>query len=86
MECRQGCAACCIVISIGSPIPGMPDGKKAGERCVNLDSGNLCRIFGKAERPSFCLNFQADEEFCGRNNAEAFSILEALEKHTSPKR
>ena len=29
MECRIGCAACCVVISISSPLPGYPDGKPA---------------------------------------------------------
>ncbi|HNM56919.1 MAG TPA: YkgJ family cysteine cluster protein, partial [Thauera aminoaromatica] len=24
MDCRPGCAACCIAPSISSPIPGMP--------------------------------------------------------------
>ncbi|HNF77692.1 MAG TPA: YkgJ family cysteine cluster protein, partial [Thauera aminoaromatica] len=26
MDCRPGCAACCIAPSISSPIPGMPHG------------------------------------------------------------
>ena len=26
MECRPGCGACCVAISISSPIPGMPGG------------------------------------------------------------
>ncbi len=51
MECRLGCAACCIAPSISSFIPGMPKGKKAGERCVQLDDSNLCQLFGKPERP-----------------------------------
>ncbi|MGI5837047.1 MAG: YkgJ family cysteine cluster protein, partial [Chloroflexota bacterium] len=24
MKCRIGCGACCIAISISSPVPGMP--------------------------------------------------------------
>ncbi|MDD8045446.1 MAG: YkgJ family cysteine cluster protein, partial [Verrucomicrobiota bacterium] len=32
MECRPGCGACCTVVSISSPIPGMPQGKPAGVR------------------------------------------------------
>ena len=43
MECRMGCGACCIAPSISSPIPGMSEGKRAGERCVQLDDDNLCR-------------------------------------------
>ncbi|MEO8036559.1 MAG: YkgJ family cysteine cluster protein, partial [Acidobacteriota bacterium] len=38
MDCRTGCAACCIAPSITSPIPGMPEGKAAGVRCVQLTS------------------------------------------------
>ena len=36
MDCRPGCAACCIAPSISSPIPGMPHGKPAGVRCIQL--------------------------------------------------
>ncbi|NBX68342.1 MAG: YkgJ family cysteine cluster protein, partial [Proteobacteria bacterium] len=39
MECRIGCGACCIAPSISSPLPGMPHGKPAGVRCVNLNIG-----------------------------------------------
>ena len=39
MQCRAGCGACCIAISISSPIPGMPLGKPAGVRCVQLYMG-----------------------------------------------
>jgi Fe-S-cluster containining protein len=28
--CRAGCGACCIALSISSPIPGMPDGNIEG--------------------------------------------------------
>ena len=51
MNCRPGCGACCIAPSISSPIPGMPRGKPAGVRCVQLDDANRCRIFGDAARP-----------------------------------
>ena len=46
MKCREGCGACCIAPSISSPIPGMPHGKVAGERCLQLSAENLCNIFG----------------------------------------
>ena len=52
MKCREGCGACCIAPSISSAIPGMPDGKPAGERCVQLSVENLCSIFGQPERPA----------------------------------
>jgi hypothetical protein len=34
MECRSGCGACCVAPSINAPLPGMPQGKPAGVRCV----------------------------------------------------
>ncbi|PAS17689.1 hypothetical protein CGT75_04930, partial [Vibrio cholerae] len=50
MDCRLGCGACCIAPSISSPIPGMPNGKPAGVRCVQLNEDNLCQLFGRPER------------------------------------
>lgn len=79
MECRQGCAACCTVISISSPIPGMPNGKPAGVRCVNLTDDLRCSIFGQPERPRICSAFQPDPLICGHSRAEAISIIAALE-------
>ena len=81
-NCRKGCAACCIVISISSPLPGMPDGKPAGVRCVNLDDNNLCSIHEKDNFPSVCRNFTFDPEFCGKTNEEAFERLGELENLT----
>lgn len=82
MECRSGCGACCIAPSITSPIPGMPKGKAAGERCVQLGEDNLCLIFGLPERPLVCLKFQADEETCGGDNETALRNLIYLEDMT----
>lgn len=83
MECRVGCGACCIAPSISSPIPGMPNGKPAGVRCVQLDEGNRCKLFGKPERPAVCARLQANVGMCGYSNAEAMRILEELEWLTS---
>lgn len=79
MECRAGCGACCIAPSISTPIPGMPQGKPAGVRCVQLDEGNLCRIFGQPQRPPVCSSFMADSQVCGSTNAEAMQLIAALE-------
>jgi len=84
MECRIGCAACCIVISISSAIPGMPNGKPAGVRCSQLSSANQCKLFGKPERPAVCSGLAASEEMCGQSNEEAFAILAHLEQITQP--
>lgn len=84
MECRTGCAACCIAISISSPIPGMEGGKPAGVRCVQLTDDNRCRLFGREERPAVCGELQASMEMCGSTDQEAFDILTWLERETSP--
>ncbi len=84
MDCRPNCGACCIAPSINSPIPGMPDGKAAGERCIQLDNSNRCMIFGKPERPAFCAGLQASEEMCGESNTQAIIWLTNLEILTRP--
>ena len=84
MECRPGCGACCIAISISSPIPGMPAGKPEGQRCVQLSDGNLCRLFGQADRPTVCVRFRASKETCGTSAEEAFALLVELERLTRP--
>lgn len=84
MECRVGCAACCIIVSISSPIPGMPDGKPAGIRCIQLTPDNRCMLFGKIERPAVCISLKPSEEMCGKTSEHAYAFLEALEKATKP--
>lgn len=69
-------------ISISSPIPGMPDGKPAGVRCIHL-IGNLCGIFGSEDRPKVCGSFQADLSICGNTKAEAVELIRWYEKQTS---
>ncbi|SHI90473.1 YkgJ family cysteine cluster protein [Thermoclostridium caenicola] len=86
MECRPGCGACCVVISISSPIPGMPHGKKAGERCVNLTEDNRCKLFGKPERPAVCVSLEPTPEMCGEDNDHAWRYLAMLEQATKPDR
>ncbi|MDF2611061.1 MAG: hypothetical protein K0R92_2535 [Lachnospiraceae bacterium] len=82
MDCRVGCAACCIAPSISSPIPGMPYGKPAGVRCIQLSADNKCRIFGKSDRPAVCGSLKASKEMCGNSSEEAYLYLEYLEKAT----
>lgn len=84
MDCRPGCGACCIAPSITSPIPGMPHGKPAGVRCVQLDEANRCRIFGRPERPAFCGGLQAAPEMCGSAREHALAWLTQLERATAP--
>lgn len=84
IECRAGCGACCIAPSISSPIPGMPHGKPAGVRCIQLSRDNRCMLFGRPERPAVCTSLQPTVEMCGTTNEEAFIILTALEQLTFP--
>ena len=84
MNCRTGCAACCIAPSISSAIPGMPLGKPAGIRCIQLTDDNRCRIFGSAERPAVCASLQPSREMCGSSDAEALAQLTFLEQATRP--
>ncbi len=85
MECRTNCGACCIAPSITSPIPGMPNGKPAGVRCIQLNDDNRCMIFGRPERPAFCGGLQPSQEMCGDNATQAIAWLSRLEELTSPR-
>lgn len=82
MQCRIGCAACCIAPSISSPIPGMPAGKPANTRCVQLSDEGLCQLFGSPQRPQVCADFQADPWVCGDNREQAIQLLNLLETET----
>ena len=84
MECRRGCAACCVVLSISSPIPGMPHGKPAGVRCVQLTEDNHCRLYGQADRPAVCVRLRPSPDMCGQSAEEAFALLLELDRATRP--
>ncbi|WP_310148481.1 YkgJ family cysteine cluster protein [Luteimonas sp. 3794] len=84
MQCRDGCAACCIAPSITSPIPGMPHGKPAGVACVQLDAQLRCRLFGRPERPAVCRSLRPAMDMCGDSREAAFATLEELERITTP--
>ena len=84
MECRSGCGACCIAPSISSAIPGMPSGKPAGVRCVQLSASNACLIFGHPQRPAVCGSLQPHDAMCGQTSAQAMAWLAQLEIQTQP--
>ncbi len=86
MQCRAQCGACCIGPSISSPIPGMPDGKPAGVRCVQLDGDQRCRLFGLPERPVVCGSLQPLPSMCGASREQALQGFELLERQTAPAR
>lgn len=78
MHCRKNCGACCIATSISSSIPGMPDGKPAGIKCIHLKEDYSCGIY--EQRPKVCMDFRAEELVCGNSRQEAINILSLLEK------
>lgn len=84
MDCRPHCAACCIAPSISSPIPGMPQGKPAGVRCVQLNAQDQCLIFGHPDRPAVCGSLQPSAAMCGESRAAALLWLTQLEQATQP--
>ncbi|MBL5911589.1 YkgJ family cysteine cluster protein [Enterobacter asburiae] len=84
MDCRPDCGACCTAPSISSPIPGMPQGKPANTRCVQLSETNLCMIFGSSLRPKVCSGLQPAAEMCGSTRGQAMTYLLELEALTAP--
>lgn len=80
MECRSGCGACCIALSISTKICGMPEGKPAGVRCIHLLSDYNCDIYNSPDKPKVCDDFKAEPEFCGSDREEALRILFSLSK------
>jgi len=82
MECREKCGACCISPSITSAIPGMPNGKPAGVRCIQLTEQNKCRLFGNTDRPKVCGSLMPSKEMCGLVQSDAFKYLDMLEEQT----
>lgn len=84
MNCRPGCAACCIAPSISSPLPGAPGGKPAGTPCPHLDEVLRCRLFGLPERPKVCASLQPEPTMCGPDRQHAMTYLARLEGATNP--
>lgn len=78
MDCRPGCAACCIAPSISSLA------KPAGMSCSHLTAELRCAIFGRPERPACCGGLQPSAEMCGSNREQALAWLGALEDLTRP--
>lgn len=84
MKCRSGCAACCIAPSISSPIPGMPHGKPAGVRCIQLADDLRCQLFGLPQRPKVCASLRPSQAMCGGSARHALLWLGRLERDTAP--
>jgi hypothetical protein len=76
---------CCIIPSINSYIPGLPNGKSAGKMCIHLDPITFkCAIWETETYPKFCRNFQAEVDVCGQTQEEAKELLTNLEYLTQP--
>ncbi|MEO7326306.1 MAG: YkgJ family cysteine cluster protein [Dokdonella sp.] len=84
LDCRSGCGACCIAPSISSAIPGMPRGKPAGVRCVQLTADFRCAIFGDPARPAVCASLRPSPLMCGASREAAMHALASLESATRP--
>jgi len=79
----MGCGACCIAPSISSSIPGMPNGKPAGIRCIQLTEDNRCMLFKSEQRPAVCSSLRPSDDMCGESSEAAMKYLSYLEKETS---
>ena len=64
----------------------MPQGKRAGERCVQLLPDFRCAIFGQPGRPAVCASLRPNDSMCGANREDALRVLAALEAATAPER
>ena len=62
----------------------MPRGKLAGARCVQLDTDDRCRLFGRPERPAVCRSLQPSPDMCGETPEQALTFLTVLERQTAP--
>jgi len=82
MQCRSNCGACCIAPSISTPIPGMSNGKLAGEICVQLTEDNKCKIFYQLQRPEVCSKFRPVQDVCGETREQALENIILLENST----
>ena len=67
------------MLSISSPIPGMPNGKPAGTPCIHLTKNFRCGIYNSPDKPKVCDGFKAEKLVCSDSQEEAMRILGELE-------
>lgn len=84
MDCRAGCAACCIAPSISSATPKHPQGKVSGQACLHLTTDLRCELFGNTARPKVCSSLMPTSEMCGLERKQALAYLFWLEQTTTP--
>nr|WP_305046966.1 hypothetical protein [Geoalkalibacter sp.] len=51
---------------------------------MQLCDENLCKLFGRPQRPAVCVRLKPCPEMCGIDAAEALSVLTELEMLTRP--
>lgn len=61
----------------------MPEGKPAGQRCIQLDESNRCKIFFDPARPRVCASLQPEPEMCGQSREQAIAWLARLDLETA---
>jgi len=61
----------------------MEHGKPAGERCIQLDDMDRCKLFGDPRRPAVCGSLMPSAEMCGADRTQAMHFLTQLEAMTS---
>ncbi len=62
----------------------MPQGKRAGERCLHLTLDHQCAIFHDPRRPVVCGSLMARRDMCGDSREFALHYLNKLELATAP--
>ncbi|HVZ62949.1 MAG TPA: Fe-S-cluster oxidoreductase [Lacunisphaera sp.] len=62
----------------------MPHGKPAGIPCIQLLPDMRCALFGRPERPVFCVSLRPSESMCRSTRSEALEYLAGLERQTTP--
>ncbi len=62
----------------------MPQGKPAGIPCVQLLPDFGCALFGRPERPAFCVGLRPTRGMCGLDREQALAGLGELERATRP--
>jgi hypothetical protein len=60
----------------------MPNGKPAGQVCVQLTADFQCKIFSQPSRPSVCFDFKPVSDVCGESRKQALEVLTQLEEAT----
>jgi hypothetical protein len=82
-NCRRGCGACCVYLSLPKPFIGHPQGKPAGWTCNNLTKTWECGLYYTDLMPEVCREFKGSLLLCGKNFEEAKNGMIGLAKQTS---